>query len=67
MADIIRNIWLNLAIGLLGLILGFSYLIKLIDEISNVKDLVLGLLLVIVASGWLVYVFTSKKTKSKSA
>ena len=66
MSKSVRNFWLNLAIGLLGLIIGLSYLINVFVVISNIKDLVLGVLLVLIATGWLVYLFTSKKVESKS-
>ena len=66
MTEKLKSIWLNLLVGVFGLIVGLSYLIKLFDEFFNTKDLLLGIVLIILATGWLVYVFISWKARSKS-
>jgi hypothetical protein len=59
--------WLNVAVGALGLFVGVSYLIKIFDEIYYTRDLVIGVACTLLASGWLIYVFFSKKMGSTSA
>ena len=66
MKEKIKSIWLNLLVGVFGFIVGISYLIKYFDEFFDTKDLVLGIVLIILATGWLVYVFISQRARSKT-
>lgn len=66
MTEKFKSIWLNLLVGVFGLIVGLSYLIKFFDEFINTKDLLLGIVLIMLATGWLVYVFISRKARSKT-
>lgn len=66
MTEKLKSIWLSLLVGVFGLIVGLSYLIKFFDEFFDTKDLVLGIVLIILATGWLVYVFISRRARSKT-
>jgi len=66
MTEKLKSIWLNLLVGVFGLIVGLSYLIKIFDEFFYTKDLLLGIVLIILATGWLIFVFISWKARSKT-
>ena len=61
MAEQVKIFWVNLAVGVLGLFVGSSYLLK---DVSSSRDLVFGTICIILAAGWLVYVFISRNSKS---
>jgi len=67
MAEHVKIFWVNLAVGILGLVVGISYLLKMLGDVSSFRDLVFGAVCIILATGWLVYVFFAKKIKSRSA
>jgi uncharacterized membrane protein AbrB (regulator of aidB expression) len=57
--------WLNLTVGILGLFVGVSYLLKMFEEIYYTRDLVIGVTCTLLATGWLIYVFFSRKVDVK--
>ena len=67
MAEQIKLFWINLTVGILGLIVGISYLLKMLEEVYYTRDLVIGVACTLLASGWLIYVFFAKKIRSTSA
>jgi len=66
MAEQVKMFWTNLAVGILGLLVGFSYLLKILGETSYVRDLIFGVICLVLATGWIVYVFLSKKRGTKT-
>jgi hypothetical protein len=65
MAEQVKIFWVNLVVGILGLGVGLSYLLKLPGDDSSARDLVFGIICLVLATGWLSYVFFSRKHDQK--
>ena len=66
MAEQVKIFWVNLIVGILGLGVGVSYLLKMLRDDSSVRDLIFGIICLVLATGWLVYVYVSKKVEVSS-
>lgn len=56
-----QQIWTNIAVGVLGLFVGISNLLRGSGESANTQDFIIGIVCTILATGWLVAVLLSKK------
>ena len=57
MATQIRLFWTNLAVGILGLIVGIDYLMRWTGDNFLSREFIIGSLCTILALLWLIYVF----------
>ena len=53
----------NLAVGMLGLVVGASNLLRWVENRLNTYSLILGIICTVCAIGWLIYMFWSKKAE----
>lgn len=67
MALQIRMFWTNLAVGILGLIVGIDYLIKWTGDDFLSREFIIGSLCTILALSWLIYVFVKRNNKGWAA
>ena len=56
----VKHFWTNLAVGVLGLFVGISNLLRWMNDGSLTQELVIGLLCTTLATAWLVYVFIKR-------
>ncbi|MFC2085154.1 hypothetical protein ACFLS9_08860 [Bacteroidota bacterium] len=59
-----KQFWIGLAVSILGLIVGISYLLTGIGEGASSRDLIIGIVCTTLATGWLIYIFIRKSTKN---
>ena len=50
------KLWVGLAVGVLGLAVGISDLVRGFGVVSGARDIVVGVVCVVLAAGWLVHV-----------
>ena len=55
-----NHFWTNVAVGVLGLLVGIDNLLRWMSDDSLTRGLVIGTLCTILASAWLVYVFVRR-------
>ena len=63
MALQIRLFWTNLAVGILGLIVGIDYLMRWTSDDFLSREFIIGSLCTILAILWLIYVFVKRNNK----
>lgn len=63
MALQIRIFWTNLAVGILGLIVGIDYLMRWTGDDFLSREFIIGSLCTILAILWLIYVFVKRNYK----
>ena len=56
----INTIWTNLAVGILGLLVGIDNLLRWLGDNSLTQGLVIGILCIVLATSWLVYVLVKR-------
>ena len=56
-----KHFWTNLALGILGIIVGTDNLLRWFENGSHPSTLIIGLICTTCATGWLIYVFFIKK------
>lgn len=61
MAQQSKIFWTNLAVGLLGIMVGIDNLLNWVYDGSNARNLIIGLICTICAIGWLISIFINKK------
>jgi hypothetical protein len=66
MAEKKKFFWLNLTVGILGLLVGSSYLFKLFGEVFSFRNLVMGVVCFLLATFWIIYVILSEKRGTKT-
>ena len=59
--------WTNLAVGILGLIVGIDYLIRWTGDDFLSREFIIGSICTILAISWLIYVFVKRNNKDWSA
>ena len=60
MAQQIKNVWTNLAVGILGLFVGIDNLLRWVSNDSFTQGLVIGTLCTVLATIWLVYILIKR-------
>ena len=63
MAPQIRLFWTNLAVGLLGLIVGIDYLMRWTSDDFLTREFIIGSLCTVLAILWLIFVFVKRNNK----
>jgi len=66
MMQTIKRFWLNLSVGILGLIVGFVNLLRWFDNNSLTKELIIGITCLSLGSVWIIYVLVKNKNDKKS-
>jgi hypothetical protein len=61
MAQRNKLIWTNLAVGILGIFVGLDNLLRWFDDGSHTRNLIIGLICMICATGWIIYILFVKK------
>ena len=62
MAQPIKQFWTNLAVGILGLFVGLDNLLRWIDNNFLIKELIIGVICLALATVWIIYVLVKMKT-----
>lgn len=58
-----KKFWGSLAVGLLGLCVGISYLVMAFGESSQTRNLIIGVVCAVLGSAWLIRTFLTAKTR----
>ncbi|MFC1484007.1 hypothetical protein ACFL5M_02320 [Candidatus Neomarinimicrobiota bacterium] len=61
MSGTCQQFWTGAAVGILGLFVGISNLLRGIGAEANTRDLIIGIVCTILALGWLVVVLIGKR------
>jgi len=60
MTRLVRQFWTNLAVGVLGLLVGIDNLLRWTDDASATRSLVIGALCTLLSAAWLTFVLLAR-------
>ena len=61
MEQSVKQLWTNFAVGILGLFVGLDNLLRWIDDNSFTRRLITGVICLVLATIWIIYVFVKMK------